>query len=976
MEQPDELILNVASGISSLTETDLEKTSRDICQVTEDEIEKIAQPVDLRLDYVAMNNEPHAKRPCLTFPTKSGDDNATEIDEVSESESLNSHVEGFFNDSHFEKTIGYDDELSSIQKQYSFLVEDVSTIGEGCGNQLQGEQLTEQESWLCEHTRKLDDLYYEELNKIHENMEYPTEINEDQDWEFSEHSDNPEEMLKADKPEVSVNHESQQDKPVYEGCPITVSVSMLLIMTLAMRHGLTGEALQDILTLISLHCISPNYCVESLRRFKQFFGKIKSPLVFHHYCSHCFLYLDDKNTETCPNSLCQKSLKGVGNKCFFIEIPIVSQLQALFNQALVWEMVTTYRFNRESTDGVLGDIYDGTLYRQHWDSGFLNDSRNISFIYNTDGVPIFKSSKFSLWPLFLAINELPYSHRFKRDNMLLAGVWFGPDKPFMLTYLKPFHSVFNQLETRGVNIVNPSGEEITVRAILLCGSCDLPARCLVCNSIQYNGYYGCLRCRQSGKSLKTAKGGHVHVYPFIETDPSGPLRTKLGMMRDAQQAVQQKSFVNGIKGPSWFAALKHHDMVLGTAVDYMHCALEGVMKLLLELWFTSKESSEPFNISSQVEEVDKRIAEIKPPNRISRCPRSIEGHRKYWKANELRAFLFFYGAMVLRGILPDVYYEHFMLFSEAIFTLCLTNVTLFQIAHAERLLLHFCIKFGKLYSERYQTANLHSLLHMPEDVRNLGPLWTHSTFPFESLNGDLLKLFHGTQNIVFQIVSAVNINRALPTLSKALVDGSDAQRFYSKLNFTLNSTNEVKLAKNMFAVGKVTIKHISADIFTALTKLLGHLPETTTCKFFFRLKIGKGMYHSLGYERVNCRNSYTIQFEERNDNEKAQNKFGFIKEFLQYQTPCRDIIGCHNKCDCPIYNVAIVQTLEETNNPVIADRITGGTASHITICKRAEGGKCVAIELDKIIQKCIYMDTKDFPGFAFVAVFPNMIEKD
>lgn len=127
MEEPCELILNVASGISSLTETDLEKTSRDICQVTQDEIEKIAQPVDLRLDYVAMSNEPHAKRPCLTFPTKPGDDNANEIDEVSESESLNSHVEGFFNDSHFEETIGYD-ELSRIQKQYSFLVEDVSEL--------------------------------------------------------------------------------------------------------------------------------------------------------------------------------------------------------------------------------------------------------------------------------------------------------------------------------------------------------------------------------------------------------------------------------------------------------------------------------------------------------------------------------------------------------------------------------------------------------------------------------------------------------------------------------------------------------------------------------------------------------------------------------------------------------------------------------------------------------------------------------
>ena len=51
----------------------------------------------------------------------------------------------------------------------------------------------------------------------------------------------------------------------------------------------------------------------------------------------------------------------------------------------------------------------------------------------------------------------------------------------------------------------------------------------------------------------------------------------MGIMRDAKQAVQQKSSVNGIKGPCWFAALQNYDIVLGTAVDYMHCALEGVM---------------------------------------------------------------------------------------------------------------------------------------------------------------------------------------------------------------------------------------------------------------------------------------------------------------------------------------------------------------------------------------------------------------
>ena len=36
---------------------------------------------------------------------------------------------------------------------------------------------------------------------------------------------------------------------------------------------------------------------------------------------------------------------------------------------------------------------------------------NISFLINTDGVPVFKSSKVSIWPLYLIINELPYGKR-------------------------------------------------------------------------------------------------------------------------------------------------------------------------------------------------------------------------------------------------------------------------------------------------------------------------------------------------------------------------------------------------------------------------------------------------------------------------------------------------------------------------------------------------------------------------------------
>ena len=45
--------------------------------------------------------------------------------------------------------------------------------------------------------------------------------------------------------------------------------------------------------------------------------------------------------------------------------------------------------------------------------------------------------------------------------------------------------------------------------------------------------------------------------------------------------------------------------------------------------------------------------------------------------------------------------------------------------------------------ERYYTLNVHQLLHYADTVRNLGPLWAHSTFAFENANGWLLDLVHG-----------------------------------------------------------------------------------------------------------------------------------------------------------------------------------------------------------------------------------------
>lgn len=74
-----------------------------------------------------------------------------------------------------------------------------------------------------------------------------------------------------------------------------------------------------------------------------------------------------------------------------------------------------------------------------------------------------------------------------------------------------------------------------------------------------------------------------------------------------------------------------------------------------------------------------------------------------------------------------------------------------------------------LYSEKCLTLNAHSLLHLPQVVKELGPLWSYSCFAFEGANGELLKMFHGTQFIDLQIVNAVNIYQLLPTLGSDVV---------------------------------------------------------------------------------------------------------------------------------------------------------------------------------------------------------------
>ena len=119
---------------------------------------------------------------------------------------------------------------------------------------------------------------------------------------------------------------------------------------------------------------------------------------------------------------------------------------------------------------------------------------------------------------------------------------------------------------------------------------------------------------------------------------------------------------------------------------------------------------------------------------------------------------------MLYGLLPDNYFSHYTLFINAIFILLQESISEADLQEADRLLDCFCKSFSNLYQPLFYTLNVHQLLHLVDDVRDLGPLYTHSCFAFEDKNGFLLKLIHGTQFIDSQIISAVSITQKLPEL--------------------------------------------------------------------------------------------------------------------------------------------------------------------------------------------------------------------
>ena len=111
---------------------------------------------------------------------------------------------------------------------------------------------------------------------------------------------------------------------------------------------------------------------------------------------------------------------------------------------------------------------------------------------------------------------------------------------------------------------------------------------------------------------------------------------------------------------TWSYFFPKFDAIKGVAIDYMHCILLGVMKMLMMLWFDSAYKMMPWYIGSNIKAIDDKVQNFKLPNIITRLPRSIKGDLSHWNTSELCCFLLFYSVSVLWNVLPHEYFCHFI----------------------------------------------------------------------------------------------------------------------------------------------------------------------------------------------------------------------------------------------------------------------------------------------------------------------------
>ena len=371
----------------------------------------------------------------------------------------------------------------------------------------------------------------------------------------------------------------------------------------------------------------------------------------------------------------------------------------------------------------------------------------IELSFNIDGLPVYKSKNTSLWPIQCNVVNFPDMRPF------VVALYYATHKPQDLEFLQEFVEELKSLMDKGIHI----SDGATIPVIVRCFVCDAPARALVKGTVQYNGKYGCDFCEVCGQF----DGRMMFLYV-------GNKRTDKRFREEVNPEHHK------VSSPLLQLEI---DMILQFPIDPMHAIDLGVTKKLLLMWtegpLGTRLSAGQKNIISTY------LSSIRPfmPPLFNRKPRGLQ-EVKLWKATEFRTFLMYTGPVVLKYVLPNALYKHFMCFSIAVCILYNEKLVSKHSGYARELLLAFIEKSKEIYGEKFLTYNVHSLCHMADIAQRYRCLENCTAYAFENNMAKMKRWVRGTGKPIVQIA-----HRLVELEEAGCVTSPSCKEVYPKRNY-------------------------------------------------------------------------------------------------------------------------------------------------------------------------------------------------
>ncbi|KAK3921798.1 Endoribonuclease YbeY [Frankliniella fusca] len=354
-------------------------------------------------------------------------------------------------------------------------------------------------------------------------------------------------------------------------------------------------------------------------------------------------------------------------------------------------------------------------------SGIKPGFNRIDFDVFIDGFPIYRSRGMECTPiLFRWIG-------FVDDKPSVIGLFYGRGKPNPLDdFLIDFMQDVQELRANGIELFGQI-YPVDVRYYLA----DAPGRAYLKCIKGHTSANGCERCDQEGD---------YEGFQLFSTEVA-QLRT------DESFAERQDPIHHHRETPLLDLQTR---CISQFPLDSMHLVDLGVCKRFLK-YVLSKGPPVSRMSAAQIEILGAQLDIVAEHTPVEFTRKPTLYRFANWKSAEFRTVLLYVGPVVFRQVLKDEVYKLFLLLSSAMYIMHSDSLIELYFGEARQFVELFVTYSSMVFGRQFVVYNVHSLLHLWEDVQRHGKLSAFAAYCFEGELAVIKSLLRSSSRPVQQI---------------------------------------------------------------------------------------------------------------------------------------------------------------------------------------------------------------------------------